>query len=1087
MPLIAEQSTGNTQLTGLVNAAIDGIITLDQEQRIVLFNPAAERVFGYSAEQMFGQPLDRLLPLRFRHSHANGIRDFANTDVPDRRMTAGRSVWGLRANGEEFPLEASISQFSAEGRRYFSVILRDISERKRTEDQLKASLREVSALKATLEANERRFRAYIEQAGDAIFVHDFSGRLVEVNQQACTSLGYTREELLRLSIFDLETDFDLPGAQAVWSRIEPEHPCTLLGHHRRKDGSVFPVEVRFGCFDLEGERRYLGFVRDINERRDHERELERLNRLYSALSQINKAIVRMPARDELFRQVCRILTTQGGFSMVWVGCPDPDGHRQLPVAVSGDVNNYLGNATSCAGDMSKGPGVSSPALRDRQVHLCNDLMDARVALPLRVEMQRCGYRSAATFPIRMGGETYGSLTVYGAEADLFQDKEVALLEEAAQDISFALDNLAREEERERDGAAARKAEFFSETIMESMPGIVCINDEHGGFLRWNREFEFVSGYSGQEIARKRLLSFFVAEDKPLAEQRIAEAFNKGKASVEVSLVTRDRRVTPYYFSIRRIVFDGVSCLVGIGIDITERRQAEEAKVRLAAIVASSDDAIVGKTLAGIITSWNPGATKIFGYSAEEAIGQPATILFGPELVQEEAKILERLARGESVKHFDTLRIRKNGSQINVSVTISPVTDNEGRVIGASTIARDITETKQSEGKLRASEGRYRRLFESAKDGIFILDVDTGQITDANPFALEMLGYQQTELLGRKLWEVPPLRAIADCQSAFQDLQKNQTLHFENLPLETTDGRRIYVEFISNVYLADDHKVMQCSIRDITERRRAELALQEGGKRFQTMANSIPQLAWTAHPDGFIHWYNQRWYDYTGTTPEQMEGWGWQSIHDPKILPRVMAEWKAAIAAGKTFEMEFPLRSADGQFRMFLARAVPLKDGDAQVVQWFGTNTDVDELKRIEDTLRVSEERYRTLFEYAPDGILITDPNSYCLDVNSSLCRMLGYPLNELIGLHASDLVEETDSQRISLALADITLADIKGASSPDHREWRFKRKDGSVFLAEAISAVLPGGNLLGMVRDVTDRTRAEEEVRRLHAELEQRV
>jgi PAS domain S-box-containing protein len=114
-----------------------------------------------------------------------------------------------------------------------------------------------------------------------------------------------------------------------------------------------------------------------------------------------------------------------------------------------------------------------------------------------------------------------------------------------------------------------------------------------------------------------------------------------------------------------------------------------------------------------------------------------------------------------------------------------------------------------------------------------------------------------------------------------------------------------------------------------------------------MANAIPQLAWIANADGWIHWYNLRWYDYTGTTPEQMAGWGWQSVHDPVELPQVLERWQASIATGEPFDMTFPLRGADGVFRPFLTRGFPLKAAGGRVVQWFGTNTDVTEIKRAE--------------------------------------------------------------------------------------------------------------------------------------------
>jgi PAS domain S-box-containing protein len=142
----------------------------------------------------------------------------------------------------------------------------------------------------------------------------------------------------------------------------------------------------------------------------------------------------------------------------------------------------------------------------------------------------------------------------------------------------------------------------------------------------------------------------------------------------------------------------------------------------------------------------------------------------------------------------------------------------------------------------------------------------------------------------------------------------------------------------------------------------ERAVNQTEEQFRFLANAMPQLCWMANADGWIYWYNQRWYDYTGTTPEQMKGWGWQSVHDPKALPEVMERWKASIATGTPFEMVFPLRGAGGAFRPFLTRGVPTKDAEGKIVHWFGTNTDISEQQKAADALRESEERYRKLFD-----------------------------------------------------------------------------------------------------------------------------
>ncbi len=160
--------------------------------------------------------------------------------------------------------------------------------------------------------------------------------------------------------------------------------------------------------------------------------------------------------------------------------------------------------------------------------------------------------------------------------------------------------------------------------------------------------------------------------------------------------------------------------------------------------------------------------------------------------------------------------------------------------------------------------------------------------------------------------------------------------------------------------AEDARAIQERLRtEIAGRQEIEAAFRASQERFQALVDAIPQLAWTANADGFIHWYNRRWYEYTGATPQHMEGWGWQSVHDPKKLPEVLARWSVSIATGESFDMIFPLRGADGVFRSFLTRVLPLKDAAGTVTQWFGTNTDVDELQRAQEALaRQTEELAR---------------------------------------------------------------------------------------------------------------------------------
>ncbi len=147
-----------------------------------------------------------------------------------------------------------------------------------------------------------------------------------------------------------------------------------------------------------------------------------------------------------------------------------------------------------------------------------------------------------------------------------------------------------------------------------------------------------------------------------------------------------------------------------------------------------------------------------------------------------------------------------------------------------------------------------------------------------------------------------------------------------------------------------------TVQDITVRKLSEVTLRDSEQQLRALADTLPQLAWTARPDGSIEWYNQRWYEYTGTTPEQVEGWGWQSVHDPAVLPQVMDAYQKSLITGVPFDMVFPLRGADGVFRSFLTRTMPLRDEQGRIVRWIGTNTDISAQLALETALRVQDRR-----------------------------------------------------------------------------------------------------------------------------------
>ena len=574
---------------------------------------------------------------------------------------------------------------------------------------------------------------------------------------------------------------------------------------------------------------------------------------------------------------------------------------------------------------------------------------------------------------------------------------------------------------------------------------------------------------------------------------------------------------PIEASISQVMAGGKRMFTVILRDVTERQRADASQRRLAAIVESTDSAILSKDLSGIITSWNKGAEVLYGYREDEVLGKHINLVIPAELQEEELQFLLQVADGRVVRRDETLRRRKDGTLVPISLIVSPVRDSGGKIIGVSTIAQDVSERKQAEWALRQSNARRKFALETAKLGDWELDLTTMQAT-RSLLHDRIFGYES--LLPEWSFDIF-LRHVHpdDRERVRQNFQgsagQGKGWEFE-CRIVRPNGDIRWIWACGDHYRdpSGDAARMFGIVEDITERKLAEDALRDSEERFQAMANGIPQLAWMAEPDGSIFWYNQRWYDYTGTTFEQMKAWAWQSVHDPSVLPVVMERWKGAIAASKPFDMEFPLRGADGAFRMFLTRVMPVKDAEGRVSRWFGTNTDISERKEAEERLAGQAEElsrqadelvrsqqaleaqsliFRSVLDSMAEGLVAADEQGKFVIWNPAA--------EKILGLGAADMPAQEWTAHYGIYLPD-TITPFPPDQLPLARAVRGEVSSAEMFvrnpgLAEGVWIEASGRPLKsadgvqhgGVVafRDITQQRAAAQEVKSLNEELEHRV
>ena len=640
-------------------------------------------------------------------------------------------------------------------------------------------------------------------------------------------------------------------------------------------------------------------------------------------------------------------------------------------------------------------------------------------------------------------------------------------------------------------------EKFSKAFQSNPSGIAITEIETGRYIEVNASFCRILGYSPEEVIGYTTLDKGIwtsAEES----SRVLQPLLSGGTLQRQEIQTRTRHGVRKTLSLNAelIELGGKRCMVTLIEDTTARRRLEQKQVELAAIVESSEDAIIGKSLDGVITSWNRGAEKIFGYTSAEAVGQPLLMIFPPEKQHEESEILARISRGETVEHFNSERICKDGRRIIISATISPLKDGNGRVTGASKIARNVTEQKRSEEALARSEEMLRRFIKHTPAAVAVLDMDLRYlqiserwITDYHLEGKDVIGRLHYEVFPEipERWKDIHRRALTgQPQSCDEDMflradGSEEWIKWEIQPWHTTGNEIGGVIFFTQV---------------ITERKRSEIKLRESEERIRILGDNLPSgmmYQIDTGADGV-----QRRFTYVSAGVEKLHEVTAEAVlQDARLIYGQVAEADRALVAAreadalacmKPFMAELRMELPSGAIRWSLFTSAPRRTANGHVL-WDGIELDITSQKLAEEVLREKQAQLVLAMDIAKLAHWEYDVEKNFASGDEHIFHLLGTTSAQegMLSMTPEDYIRKfVHPEDAGIVASELAL----GIASDDPNfarefEHRIIRRDGAerVMLVRYrihMDAKGQTGKVLGTNQDITEQKQNELRIRQLN-------
>jgi PAS domain S-box-containing protein len=816
------------------------------------------------------------------------------------------------------------------GEGYLNLYGSDITERKQAEKALAESERRQREITRLLELDQARLAATLQHLPVGVWIMDQAGHLTGSNKEA--DRIWAGDSLVLNNTADYQKYVAwYPETGQV---LQPEdYPVAVA---LRTGETVEPVELKIRRFD-GSEGTVLVSAAPIKNSQG----------VLTGVVGVNVDITERKQVEITLRKRESILAQAG--EMAHLGAWDIELGNQEdininPLSWSDEVYRIFGYV----------PGTVKPS---------NDLFFERVHPDDRVLVQESIAHAIAT------GQPYaiehrvrrpdGEERVVHEHAEIFFDKsgKPTRIIGAVQDIT----------ERKQAEQALRLSEHRLSRAQEIAHLGSWELDLVNNQLTWSDEVYRIFGLQPQEFAAtyEAFLEAIHPDDRAAVDAAYAESIQAGRDSYEIEhrVIKRSNgevRIVHEKCEHFRNPIGQILRSIGMVHDITERKKVEEAlreaEIKYRTLVEHIPNAVTYMTSPDPTVGTfyvSPQIKTMLGYTVEEWQNNPRSWHDCLHLDDRE-RLAASNARHENSGEPFSLEYRlvgRDGRTVWVRDEAIMIHNSSGRPQFSQGIMIDITERKQAESALRQSEERFAKAFHSSPDAIVISRLSDGLILDVNEGWITMFGQEPNEILGRTSTELGVYVNPDDRKAAVNLLQETGNLRDFEIQVRRKSGEIRQASLSAERLEIGGTKCLLTVIRDITERKLAEQALRESEERFHSLADSMPQLVWTALPDGRVDYYNQRHQEYREIKQVDGAAWEWAPVLHPQDLQRTTDAWNHAVATGAIYQVEHRVRMADGSYRWHLSRGIPMLDEKGGILRWFGTATDIHDLKQAEEQLQ----------------------------------------------------------------------------------------------------------------------------------------